>query len=54
MRNVKGPFLAGTHISALDWNTGKNIRLYYQGANDAILEQCSDNDDPWFTGSSVA
>lgn len=54
VRNVKGPFLAGTHISALDWNTGKNIRLYYQGANDAILEQCSDNDDPWFTGSSVA
>ncbi len=50
---VVGPVLGRARVSALDWDNGANIRLYYQADNRSILEHCDDG-DAWFAGSTVA
>ncbi|KAL7784087.1 fungal fucose-specific lectin domain-containing protein [Trichoderma ceciliae] len=33
----------GTHISAVNWNNGSNIRIYYQSYDGSISEECNDS-----------
>ncbi|KAI9740318.1 MAG: hypothetical protein M1834_004897 [Cirrosporium novae-zelandiae] len=51
--HVTGPLLGGRYISAVDWKNGKNIRIYYQGEDGAILEECNDG-GKWFRGVGAA
>jgi hypothetical protein len=52
VNKVMGPLLGGTHVSAIDRNSGQNVRIYYQRENDDILEKCNDG-GVWFNGAVV-
>ena len=46
-----GPLRPGSIFSALEWKTGRELRLYYQADDDMIHEQCQTK--TWFKGSFV-
>jgi hypothetical protein len=50
---VVGPLQAGVLSSVIQWNSGNNLRLYYQSDCDDIWEECQDSDESWVTGSFV-
>nr|UWK20157.1 fucose-specific lectin [Trichoderma cf. fertile] len=37
------PVPVGTHMSAINWNTGGSIRLYYQSDDGSISEECTNS-----------
>nr|UWK20060.1 fucose-specific lectin [Trichoderma albolutescens] len=47
------PVPVGTHMSAINWNSGGNIRVYYQSFNGSISEECNDGDS-WYNGQGAA
>jgi hypothetical protein len=49
---VLGP-LVGTEVSAVQWNNGASVRIYDEGTNEDIVEQCTDG-GAWYTGQGVA
>jgi len=49
---VTGP-LVGVQVSAIQWNNGTSIRVYYEGASDDVLEQATDG-GAWYSGQGVA
>ena len=47
--------IIGVYISAIQWNSGKSIRIYDQGDKDEIVEQATDNSSSsWYNGQGVA
>nr|UWK21974.1 fucose-specific lectin [Trichoderma protrudens] len=42
----------GTHMSAINWNNGSNIRVYYQSYDGSISEECNDG-DAWYNGAGA-
>nr|UXE44015.1 fucose-specific lectin [Trichoderma aurantioeffusum] len=43
----------GTHMSAVNWNNGSNIRVYYQSSDGSISEECNDG-DAWYNGAGAS
>nr|UWK20224.1 fucose-specific lectin [Trichoderma stromaticum] len=37
------PLKVGTHISAINWNSGSSIRVYYQADDGSISEECTNS-----------
>jgi Fungal fucose-specific lectin len=52
VEKVIGP-LYGTKISAIQWNNGGNVRIYYQARSNDIDEQCNDG-GAWYVGQGAA
>jgi len=51
---VIGPLKFGNLFSALEWNTGSDLRLYYQADDVEIREQCQSGDEVWFRGAFIS
>jgi hypothetical protein len=49
---VVGP-LVGTEVSAVQYNNGGSVRVYYEGSNEDVSEECTDGGS-WYSGAGVA
>ncbi|KAK0184055.1 fungal fucose-specific lectin-domain-containing protein [Armillaria mellea] len=52
VNKVVGGLKPGTQFAAAQWSNGKNLRLYYQTADDSVLEMVNDGAS-WVNGASV-
>jgi len=52
VNKVVGGLKPGTQFAAAQWSNGKNVKLYYQGADDSVLELRNDGES-WFDGVTV-
>ncbi|KAK0485377.1 fungal fucose-specific lectin-domain-containing protein [Armillaria luteobubalina] len=52
VNKVVGGLKPGTQFAAAQWSNGKNLRLYYQTADDSVLEMVNDGTS-WVDGASV-
>lgn len=50
---VVGPLMPGAKFAPAQWEGGKYIRVYYQSADDSVLEICNDNNGEWYSGVTV-
>ena len=55
VNSVVGPLRLGAPLSVIEWNTGSNLRFYFQAVDDNVREVCQDSgSDLWTVGSLVA
>ncbi|KAK0438157.1 fungal fucose-specific lectin-domain-containing protein [Desarmillaria tabescens] len=52
VNTVVGGLKPGTQFAAAQWSNGKNLRLYYQTADDSVLEMVNDSGF-WVGGATV-
>jgi hypothetical protein len=52
VNKVIGGLKPGTQFAAAQWNNGRNMRLYYQTADDSLLELVNDG-ATWVGGTIV-
>ncbi len=52
VNKVVGGLKPGTQFAAAQWSNGMNLRLYYQTADDSVLEMVNDGAS-WVGGASV-
>ncbi|KAI0428598.1 fucose-specific lectin [Xylaria sp. FL1042] len=51
---VVGPLRPGRRISALQWESGAELRVYYQANDNKIREMACSNGSQWYTGEFVS
>ncbi|KAI1129238.1 fucose-specific lectin [Nemania abortiva] len=51
---VIGPLRTGRRISALEWNVGDSLRVFYQADDNRIREQSQTEGGPWTDGGFVS
>ncbi|KAI1355815.1 fucose-specific lectin [Xylaria sp. FL0043] len=51
---VVGPLRPGRRISALEWGSGAELRVYYQADDNKIREMARSNGGPWEAGEFVS
>ncbi|GAW15295.1 hypothetical protein ANO14919_047040 [Xylariales sp. No.14919] len=50
--SVLEPTPSSTPAAAIQWNSGRHVRFYYQSRSDEILEHCNDGSG-WFAGATL-
>ncbi|KAL1679136.1 fungal fucose-specific lectin-domain-containing protein [Schizophyllum commune] len=50
---VVGPLERGAKFAPAQWDGGRYVRVYYQSADNSVLEICNDNDEGWYSGVTV-
>ncbi|KAL1748022.1 fungal fucose-specific lectin-domain-containing protein [Schizophyllum fasciatum] len=50
---VVGPLVRGSKFAPAQWEGGRYVRVYYQSADNSVLEICNDNNATWYSGVTV-